>query len=133
MKATDVTISKAANLATLVQRPQASDLVWSIYTAHKAGKKDWGSPDTQMDVLRAVCAAPPDGSEGEVRITSLLESCMAEESGGAGQGGDKIGSGEEGQRGGLGECGGDVEATWVQNKHADAELSVCASDDFWRR
>jgi hypothetical protein len=55
------------------------------------------------------------------------------QSGGAGQGGDKIGSGEEGQRGGLGECGGDVEATWVQNKHADAELSVCASDDFWRR
>ena len=86
VKATDVTISKAANLATIVQRPQASDLVWSIYTAHKAGKKDWGSHDTQMDVLRAVCAAPPAGSEGEVRITSLLESCMAEESGGAGQG-----------------------------------------------
>jgi hypothetical protein len=55
------------------------------------------------------------------------------QSGRAGRGGDKIGSGEEGQRGGLGECGGDVEATWVRNKHADAELSVCASDGFWRR
>ena len=80
VKATEVTISKAAILATLVQRQQASDLVWSIYTAHNAGDKHLGL-DSQMDVLRAVCAAPPAGSEGESRITLLLESCMAAEPG----------------------------------------------------
>jgi hypothetical protein len=68
---TAVTLSKAAHLATLVARPQVSDLVWTMYARHAQPQHTWDE-ETHLEVLCAVCAAPPPGRERDERITLLL-------------------------------------------------------------
>jgi hypothetical protein len=74
---TAVTISKAAHLATLAGRPQVSEMVWSIFGFGKRSGYEWDR-ETHLEVLCAVCAAPPAASsQRDERILSLLEVCLA--------------------------------------------------------